>query len=1180
MKLLIVESPGKIKKIRSFLKDGWSVAASVGHVRDLPLREKGVSPPDFVPRYEETERGKKVLDDLRALAGKASSVYLGTDQDREGEAIAWHIADSLGLSDPKRITYTEITEQAVRQAIDSPRPIDMNLVRAQEGRRVLDRLYGYNVSPALKSVSGQNLSAGRVQSPALRLVVERERAIRAFVPQTFYGVELSFGEKGTAAEWKAVWNPKDFLKEGEERLTDKALAEKAAEPLEVAVALYEEGEQRIPPPPPFITSTMQQAASNVLKTDPKHTMALAQSLYEAGHITYMRTDNPNMSDKALEAIRELALKKGWPLPDKPRTFKAPTGSQEAHEAIRPTKVEAESAGECDLERQLYKLIRARAIASQLQDALYATTKGILQRGLDGRTASYEAKGRRALSLGWKELTPKDQSKDEKEQEPNNPVPKLAKGERLVPTGSELKTKKTVAPQRYTQASLIRDLEKRGIGRPSTYAAILENITRREYVTPNKKRQLEATRTGEALIEYLAGRFAFLEYDFTKGLENRLDEIAKGSLGYLPVVSEANGILERELREFFLKTDKSLFTCPACGGALTNLRREDGPGRKGYNYWKCQDPACATIMDDLNGAPNPLSRRRSVLSDKPCPACQAPLRHLTKEPGPHGGGYDYWRCSREDCMMSYEDEGGSPAKAMNAVNGKTGEEKCLKCGSPLKHMFRQKSADRDGYNYWSCTDSSCSAYYDDMGGKPDPLSVRQSIPSAFSCPSCNHFLRHHVKETVGDKKGYNYWRCSERNCRAAFNDREGGPDFDSRYVDATDVPCPSCGSNLRHLKKSTGVPADDYDYWRCTKDECGAVYTDKDGAPDLGTLRRSMLTEFRCPVCDSKLRHLVRAEGKLGKGYDYWTCADRDCGTRMDDLNGEPDLANYSMNVISQHLCPECGTSLRHLKRTGDKADAYDYWKCPEPSCGNQFSDRGGAPDFASKTKSVVTDFPCPECGSKLSHKSREDKPGDPGYNYWVCSNRDCKSSYSDDNGSPSKEKRGQSTLSTVHFCEVCGKPLRHVVKVGDELNPGYDFWGCSGFPECRVSYADDFGKPGARKPDPPKPSTEFMCPTCGKPMVHRVKEGDDTSIGYDFWGCTGFPNCRVTLRPDEQGNPDYSQAKKEEPSGFKCPACKSDLIRRKGVSAKTGYDYDFFACTNRNCNRKYESVDGKPLDNS
>lgn len=487
MKLLIVESPGKIKKLQSILGAEWRVAASCGHVRDLPNQGYGLEPPDFTLRYMETK--PDVLKKLAVLVKDADEVFLASDPDREGEGIAWHLKDALGLKTYKRVTYTAIAPQEVQAGLDSPRDIDMNLVHAQEARRALDRLCGYKVSgPLGRAVREEKMSAGRVQSPAVRLVVERERAIRSFVSTTHFGVELLFEAVENISDgWKAAWLPKEgWLEEGQEYFLDQTAAGKIAALRTLDILSCEEKESRTAPPAPFTTSSMQQAASNALKFKPKKTMELAQKLYEAGHITYMRTDSPNLSESAIAEIRAYCDARGWPLPAKPRTWKSKAGAQEAHEAIRPTHVDVEEAGETDDEKALYRLIRIRTLASQLADAVFDVRVARLAGDVDGKKAVFEAKGRTLREQGWKVVMLADASlADAEEAEPDNAVPDLKAGCQATAIRGEVKTKKTKPASRFSEASLVREMEKRGIGRPATYAAIMENITSRAYVKEEK-----------------------------------------------------------------------------------------------------------------------------------------------------------------------------------------------------------------------------------------------------------------------------------------------------------------------------------------------------------------------------------------------------------------------------------------------------------------------------------------------------------------------------------------------------------------------------------------------------------------------------------------------------------------------------------------------------------------------
>lgn len=595
-KLLILESPGKVKKVQEILGPGWKVAASVGHVRDLPPRELGVAAPDFKPQFVPTDRGKDVLSRLARSAKQAEAVYLATDPDREGEAIAWHLQDALKLKDAKRVTYAEITGKAIKAALDAPRSIDMALVAAQEGRRVLDRLCGYLVSGPLANVTGERLSAGRVQSPAVRLVVEREREIKNFRSTTHYGAELTFKVNKITDSWKAVWQVKPWLEDGQEFLLDKALAEKAAALRSLEVLGCKESERRSAPPAPFTTSSLQQAASNVLKFSPKQTMQLAQKLYEGGHITYMRTDSPNLSQEAVDAIRAFCEGQGWPLVETPRTWKSKQGAQEAHEAIRPTHIEVEKAGETGEEKALYQLIRLRSLASQLEDAVYAVRVLQLATDLNGRQALFEAKGRALLSQGWKVLTANDAATEdtpsddlEGAAELENPVPSVKPGVMLTALAGTVLTKKTKPASRFTEASLVRELERRGIGRPSTYAAILDTIMRRSYVKI-EKRFLLPTPLGETVVDSLCGHFTFVEYEFTRTMEQALDDIAASKADYRTVVGEAHARLERELQAFAKATGR---TCPKCGKPMVHRVKKPGKdGKGGYDFWGCSGwPEC-------------------------------------------------------------------------------------------------------------------------------------------------------------------------------------------------------------------------------------------------------------------------------------------------------------------------------------------------------------------------------------------------------------------------------------------------------------------------------------------------------------------------------------------------------------------------------------------------------------
>lgn len=713
MKLLIVESPGKIKKLQGFLDADWRVAASVGHIRDLPEKDYGLEPPDFTAKYVVLK--PDVVNKLQGLINQADEVYLASDPDREGEAIAWHIKDYFGLERYKRVTYTAITKEDVEAGIANPRDIDMNLVHAQEARRALDRLVGWQVSyPLADAINERGISAGRVQSPAVRLVVEREREIKSFVSTTHYGVELVFERVEQISDgWKAGWLPKEgWLEEDQEYILDKAVAEKVAAVRKLDVLSFEEKESRTAPPAPFTTSSLQQAASNALKFKPKKTMDLAQKLYEGGHITYMRTDSPNLSDTAIAEIRAYADSKGLPLPDAPRTWKSKAGAQEAHEAIRPTHIEVEEVTlEGDFPADfvkdasaLYRLIRLRALASQLADAVFAVRVARLGADVDGKQAIFEAKGRTLLEKGWKEVMANDES-EEKEEEPSNAVPELkAQGKAVALQGNVL-TKKTKPKPRFKEATLIRELEKSGIGRPATYAAILENISAREYLR-DEKGFLVPTPRGEKIVDALKSAFTFIDLAFTKDMENALDDVASGKMQYKDCLSAMYGDLQSELKAF---REKNIVPCPECGDR--EQFRHIYSKEKGWNFWGCK--ACGAKFADDNGRPG-AKKEAPALTEYPCEICGEPLRHIKGEKD--GRAYDFFACSKQECGAKYDNVDGKPVKRTPRP---VTEFKCKKCGKPLT-LYEGVSKAGNPYKKYNCTGyPKCKqSYWAREDGTPD------------------------------------------------------------------------------------------------------------------------------------------------------------------------------------------------------------------------------------------------------------------------------------------------------------------------------------------------------------------------------------------------------------------------------------------------------------------------------
>lgn len=555
--LVIVESPSKARTLQKVLGEEYHIAASVGHIRDLPEREMGVDVDhNFKVTYQVSPAKKKVISELKRAVKQADVVYLATDPDREGEAISWHLTEILGITVPTyRLVFHEVTREAIRHAFESPRDIDLRLVKAQETRRILDRLVGYEISPILWRKIAPRLSAGRVQSVAIRLVVERERARVRFKTSEWWDIAADFltskDERFTAAlvslEGRPLVTGKDFdrktgeLPAGQDALLlDEPQAERWARELRDRtwqVTALEEKPFKSHPWPPFTTSTLQQEAYRKLRFSAKRTMQVAQRLYEGGHITYMRTDSTSLSQEALRAARRLIKEKFGPeyLPPKARIFKTRVkNAQEAHEAIRPAGARFREPGELaglekDMQR-LYELVYRRTLACQMTPArIRQTIAGITDSG-----AIFQAVGKVIEFPGY--LAAYQEGRDEGDDN-EEALPPLARGETVTCDALEPRRHETKSPARYTEASLIKEMESLGIGRPSTYANIMDTIQRREYVV-KQKGALVPTFVAVGVVRLMERYFSDLvDYQFTARMEDVLDEISRGERESLPYLQQ-------------------------------------------------------------------------------------------------------------------------------------------------------------------------------------------------------------------------------------------------------------------------------------------------------------------------------------------------------------------------------------------------------------------------------------------------------------------------------------------------------------------------------------------------------------------------------------------------------------------------------------------------------------------
>ena len=584
MKLLIVESPSKAKTIEKYLGKDFRVIASVGHIRDLPKSNKSAInvAAGFVPRYEVVKGKERVISEIKSLAKKADEILLATDPDREGEAIAWHVEQAVGLKSPKRIIFFEITKEALEEALEHPREIDTNLREAQEARRVLDRLVGYDLSGLVWKKVRYGLSAGRVQSPALRIIMEREREIRAFKPITFWEIFalLRQGFAGHAPELKFECSVKPENKDDVEKIivAGKSGAWKITDVKETKVARA--------PRAPFITSTLQQTASSRLGLAPSRSMYFAQRLYEAGHITYMRTDSTNLGGQAKLEIQKVIKLKFGPEYFEGHTFaRKSKNAQEAHEAIRPTHMSVETAGMTDGEKKLYALIWQRTISSQMKSAEVVRTK-VVANVINSSIPDFWLNGSRIIFDGWLRADPRSASEDVI-------LPELSVGNPLQLLNINSEEKETMPPARYSEAGLIKELEKRGIGRPSTYASIIKTLDDRGYVEKREK-ALYPTDTGEVVSTFLEEHFpTYISDSFTAEMENELDDIANGERSYKKTLSDfytpfEKAVKSKEKVEKVTNLGKAPedLKCPICGANMIIKLGRNGKFLSCERYPQC------------------------------------------------------------------------------------------------------------------------------------------------------------------------------------------------------------------------------------------------------------------------------------------------------------------------------------------------------------------------------------------------------------------------------------------------------------------------------------------------------------------------------------------------------------------------------------------------------------------
>ena len=687
MNLIIVESPAKARTIKNFLGKGYDVIASKGHIRDLPKSRLGITIDEkthhLVPKYSIAKEHAPTVKEIKTKASKAKTIYIATDEDREGEAIGWHIAHAI-KKDPSelpRIVFHEITKTAIKHALESARTIDMNMVNAQQARRLLDRVVGYKLSPLLSSKIQKGLSGGRVQSSTLKLVVDREREIKAFIPQEYWSIDTIFKKdiEATLTHHKGKKLSKLSISD-ETQATDIL---KSVQNDNFTISKIETKKRKTSTPPPFMTSTLQQVASSKLGFTPKKTMMIAQTLYEgvrtpdgtSGVITYMRTDSLNMAGEAVGAVRGIIENRYGKkyLPSKPKFYgKKAKGAQEAHEAIRPTMLQftpevATKYLKPD-EIKLYRLIYERFMACQMEDAVFEQQSIIFS----GSENDYKATGRKLIFDGFYAIA-KNGDKDKL-------LPDLKEGEK-----AEIQTIKpsqhfTEPPARYSEASLIKKLEAEGVGRPSTYAPTIATLSNRTYVTIEKK-QIIPTEIAFTVIDILEKYFAnIVDINFTANMEEKLDEIADGKVNWQQLLIDFYDDFMKQIDNgkkniVSLKLAKPIGrSCPKCGSEL--LLRS---GRYG-NFIACSGFPKCKYTEQIDEDGNTVEKKEQT-SDEVCEKCG---KEMVIKNGRNG---QFLACSGyPDCKNT---------KSIN-VEKKVSKTPCPECGGELSLKNSRRGA------FWGCS----------------------------------------------------------------------------------------------------------------------------------------------------------------------------------------------------------------------------------------------------------------------------------------------------------------------------------------------------------------------------------------------------------------------------------------------------------------------------------------------
>ena len=1004
--LVIVESPGKVQTIQKYLNSLWpekyEVAACYGHVCDLSLKGLGFDSNTFNGIYEVSESKERTVQNLKAITRRSTDVILAMDNDREGEAIASHLVRELKLNNPDRILFNEITKPAVEKAMKSPQKINQRKVDSQETRRILDRMIGWLVSPMARNYVVPNSSMGRVQTVIVLILVLIERRIQSFSSVNHYNASLLMlnSERDPIAPWFASWDCKAWLNPEDKLWLDRKSTEDLRTIKNLIVDEINIAEATNNPSAPLITSTLQRAAEINLDLTPKETMEHAQKLYEAGVITYMRTDNPNLSAEAFIQLKAYANSADLPVESNQRIFSAKKNAQEAHEAIRPTSFNLLKVGEGKIQ-EVYEMIWNRAVASQLKAAKYDTKEVVLSQFVEvtiagvtsTKKATFKAKGRRLTYAGWRELNNKlfteaEEDDQNEDGDLSNLIPeKLKVGDSIDVKDFQLHEKKTEPPRRLTAAGLIKELEKSGIGRPSTYASLMETIFKRGFIRYEKKR-IFVTDIGKKIIDEMGTHFSFIDVKYTAAMEDELDEIESGSKPFKPVLKNFWDSTVAEVNNFekHILTTLPQHKCEECQSLVLKKTFKD------QIYWKCSNKECGVTY--ANKKDSPGNQQINRITSFKCVECDRPLNYnkgAFKEVE-----YENFACTGKSdttnsCVAKYEIVPNSTPPTPNFELYK--EQTKFKC-SICQRALLKKLSEKNGVKrtYWMCTgyrklSPLCSTFYDDKSGQPDYDKFQ--LNHKFNCVKCGEFISRKKKK---DEDSY-FWYCghalnAKEKCITYYDDKDKEPDFEKyqkQYEMNHRYKCRI--STCDHYLVRKKYREQDKFFWSCS--ECNSFYQENDEQPDFGKFQIEYERNHthKCILDGTCGGYLTRIPTKDKNSY-FWKCVK--CDSNYNDIAELPDFEKFKKDHT--HKCFSCNGYVYGLEST----TTLKKWKCFDKTCGIVYDDTGNQPDYDRAKQIYKYQCPCCKYGKVKSFINMKTK-----LQQWSCTNTvGCGKYFDDENGVP------------------------------------------------------------------------------------------------------------------------------------------------------------------------------------